>query len=368
MPSFHTASRFCAMNLGTAPVYGLRGVRWAAVTMLFTALLLAGCGNPVPEDITLYEGPDPTHLQPPGRDEVEVQFLGVAGFLFRHAGVSLMTAPMFSNPPWWKVIPFTVLRTDREAVARWIPPVADVQAILVGHAHYDHLMDVPWIMRRHARSAVAYGSRTMTHIVAAEVPRRRLKAVNVLAAHGATAGVWLYNPQRTARWMALRSRHAPHFSGVTLLGGSYGEDLQRLPRTFAGYVEGETFAWLIDFLDDLGRARFRIYYQDSAASPPDGVIPELAEADRRPVDVAVIGVASFAQLDNHPEGIIGHTAARHYVFSHWENFTRGLDEAPEPLPGTDLGLFVRRAVAALPEGAAWYLPKPMAVLRIPVPD
>lgn len=331
------------------------------------ALLAGACGNPLPEDIVPYDGPDPTHLQPPGRDEVEAQFLGVAGFLFRHSGVSIMTAPMFSNPSLWKVIPFTILRTDRDAVARWIPPSADVQAILVGHAHYDHLMDVPWIMNRHARNAVAYGSRTMTHIVAAEVPRKRLKAVNLLAARGATPGVWLYNPGRTARWMPLQSRHAPHFRGLTLLGGTYEQDLERLPRTFAGYVEGQTLAWLIDFIGETGKVRFRIYYQDSAAGPPDGIIPDLPELDRRPVDLAVIGVASFAQLPDHPQGIIGHVAARHYVFSHWENFMRGLDKSPEPVPGTDLREFLRRAEAALPEGSRWYLPRPLAVIRVPVP-
>ena len=44
-------------------------------------------------------------------------------------------------------------------------PLAAVHAILVGHSHYDHLMDVPLIARRYVPNATIYGSLTTKRIL-----------------------------------------------------------------------------------------------------------------------------------------------------------------------------------------------------------
>ncbi len=343
----------------------LRGFCTLAGALLVA--VLSGCGQPVPDGLELSAGIDAVHAGPPGTGFVDVQFLGVAGFVLRHANDMIMTAPMFSNPPLSKLIPFTELTFDRNAIDRFLPPVADAEAILVGHAHYDHLLDVPYIARRHARNAVVYGSATMSHTIAAALPVERRKVVNVLAARPGRPGIWLYNKKRTMRWMAIEAAHAPHLRNLTLLKGYYDRDLPRLPRTAFGYLEGQTFAWLIDFLDEAGVPRLRIYYQDSACGPPDGMLPELPEDDVRRVDVAVVGVASFANLPEHPQRLIRHLGARHYVFSHWDNFLVSPADPVEVLPGVDLAEFVRRAETVLPEDADWTLPRPLAVLRFAVP-
>ncbi len=326
-------------------------------------VLLAGCGQPLPEDIELAQGLDPVHAGPPPVGHADVQFLGVAGFIFRYAGETLMTAPMLSNPPLRALIPFRELEADHDAIDRFLPPVADVQAILVGHAHYDHLLDVPYIARRHAPAAVVYGSRTMVHTIASALPAERLKAVDILAAIPGRPGVWIHNKRRNVRWMAIRAAHAPHIGRLTLLKGGYERDLPRLPRTAIGYREGQTYAWLIDFLDEIGTPRLRIYYQDSASGPPDAMLPKLPAKDERRVDIAIVGVASFKNVPGHPQELIRHLNARHYVFSHWDNFLVPPDAPLEVLPGTDLQEFVRRVGEALPEDADWRFPKPFSVQR-----
>ena len=52
--------------------------------------------------------------------------------------------------------------------------------------------------------------------------------------------------------MALESEHAPHFNGLKMFRGSYHKDLQRLPRRAAGWREGQTLSYLIDFLERPG--------------------------------------------------------------------------------------------------------------------
>ena len=88
---------------------------------------------------------------------------------------------------------------------RLLPTVEDVEMVLVGHSHYDHLLDVPYVMQKYAMNAVVYGSKTMGHIMAAAVDKSRIITVDTHAAKGRTPGQWIYNQGRTIRFMAIAS-------------------------------------------------------------------------------------------------------------------------------------------------------------------
>jgi L-ascorbate metabolism protein UlaG (beta-lactamase superfamily) len=60
--------------------------------------------------------------------------------------------------------------------------------LLVGHAHYDHLLDVPRILQTHAPQAKVYGSKTMGHILAAVIPCERIVDAERVMAEGAKPG------------------------------------------------------------------------------------------------------------------------------------------------------------------------------------
>ena len=81
---------------------------------------------------------------------------------------------MFTNPSLFKLASLTRLKTDEGLVDHLLPSVEDVEMILVGHTHYDHLMDVPYIMTKHAKKSVVCGSETMGHIMAAAVDKSRI--------------------------------------------------------------------------------------------------------------------------------------------------------------------------------------------------
>lgn len=77
-----------------------------------------------------------------------VQYLGSAGILLEHGTTRLLFSPFVSNPGVLDVL-FLGVETDHEFIEQWVDRyalrnrLADVQAILVGHGHYDHLLDVP---------------------------------------------------------------------------------------------------------------------------------------------------------------------------------------------------------------------------------
>jgi L-ascorbate metabolism protein UlaG (beta-lactamase superfamily) len=94
---------------------------------------------------------------PPG---LELQWLGTAGFRFTYQDYTLLIDPYVSRPDLVTALRPGPLRSSRERISRLIP-AAD--AVLVGHTHFDHALDVPPIAARFGCSA--YGSRSLAHLL-----------------------------------------------------------------------------------------------------------------------------------------------------------------------------------------------------------
>jgi L-ascorbate metabolism protein UlaG (beta-lactamase superfamily) len=291
---------------------------------------------------------------------VTLTYLGVGGWLLDTGRSRLLTAPLFSNPPLLRA-GFAPIGPDSAAVERAlrlldVPDLGDVAAILVGHGHYDHLMDVPYVATRHAPRALVLGSATVVRTLAPfeELDGTRLRAVDDSAATMAGGGGWI-GVADDLRVLPILSDHAPHLQGVTLYDGERAEPMRRRPRAADDWLEGETLAWLIDVLAPSGATRFRLYYQDAVAREPFGLIP----AELAPVDVALLVPATFAEVDWQPEAVLENTRARHVLLGHWENFFQPVSRDPEPVPFTLLPDFVARLRRALDgDDTRWDLPVP----------
>ena len=90
---------------------------------------------------------------PPG---LELQWLGTAGFRLSYAGHHLLVDPYLSRAPARRLYTGRTLRSDPALLRRHLP-AAD--AIVVGHTHIDHALDVPALAG--ATGAVALGSRSL---------------------------------------------------------------------------------------------------------------------------------------------------------------------------------------------------------------
>jgi L-ascorbate metabolism protein UlaG (beta-lactamase superfamily) len=105
---------------------------------------------------------------------VTLTYLGVAGWQLGSADAALIVDPYFSRiavsddqEP---------LISDDEAIAQYAPRRAD--AILVGHSHYDHLLDVPAIAKK--TGAAVVGPESVMNVVrAAGVGEQKLVPVHV---------------------------------------------------------------------------------------------------------------------------------------------------------------------------------------------
>ena len=331
-------------------------------------LCLSACagsirGLPVSQGVKEVGREDPDYTE-----KIQIKYLASGGLLIRRGEQAILTGPFFSNPTLKRLLLLSI-RPNPEQIDRFMIPirdaVEDVEAVVVGHAHYDHLMDLPYIVRNYLPKATVYGSRTATSILAAELRADQLVTVNDNAGTPAQPGNWYWTAADRIRFMAIESEHAPHLWGKKFFTGKYSADLNELPTRASSWREGQTFSFLIDFMNEDGKkVDFRIHYQDAASNPPLGFPPSFAfQLDETPVDLAIVCVAGYQQVEQYPESIIRELNPRFVVLGHWENFFGHLpDEAeyPQTVPMTNAKKFIARLKTVFPHDDRIEMPLPGA--------
>jgi L-ascorbate metabolism protein UlaG (beta-lactamase superfamily) len=102
--------------------------------------------------------------------ELQMRWLGVAGFEFKSNGHTFLIDPFLTRPALKYVFSGRV-KPDQEMLSKVIQSAED---ILVTHAHYDHLMDVPETARR--TGATVYGTPNVCQVLRAfELPEGQIK-------------------------------------------------------------------------------------------------------------------------------------------------------------------------------------------------
>lgn len=289
--------------------------------------------------------------EPPSGPRLEVRFLGVGGFSIRHGDDLVLTAPMYSNPGVLEV-QFGSVEPNPARIEAFLDPdfVVDAAAILSGHAHYDHLLDAPhvWGMTDHA---VVLGNTSVTAIMrAAALPDESLIALDdpktslvdrrncdepdaCTGIPSGNEGAWVEIPRSNVRVRGLCSSHPAQVLGVIHFGEGCVEGQPKAPPDAAGdWKEGATLAYLIDFFDpESGEIVFRVYAQDAPTNAPVGH-PPAALLDEKRVDLALLNVGAWENVDDHPSAIIAAIEPRYAIGGHWEDFFRAQDEPVVPLP------------------------------------
>jgi L-ascorbate metabolism protein UlaG (beta-lactamase superfamily) len=109
---------------------------------------------------------------PAPRFGFSLRYLGTAGFVLTAGGRTVVLDPYLTRAPLHSVLGGAPLVPDRATALRHVPRADDV---LVGHAHYDHVLDAPCICA--ATGARLIGSPAVCHVGrAAGLPERQLLA------------------------------------------------------------------------------------------------------------------------------------------------------------------------------------------------
>ena len=198
-------------------------------------------------------------------DSIRVTYLGVNGFQFETHDHALLVDPYFTRVGVWAGALNERVESNSTRVAQGLEHVRhNPDAILVTHAHFDHLLDVPEIMRRtHARLISGPTAvRLVTSFGISGTACRTVKPGSVQH-----VGPW------TIRVVAAQHDHL--FGKIPFSGRSTSSK----PTKASDWVLGEPLAFVIE------AAGKRIYIDSGgiAGAPPE-VRPGI-------VDLAILGVA-----------------------------------------------------------------------------
>jgi hypothetical protein len=313
------------------------GMNRSAPLAVALAAVLAACGG---YSMKCLRPSYPTHPLVDGR--VRVVYLGNGGVLIAHGRDVLVTAPLYSNPTMGELAAQDFV-SDRERIDAYLERYEDelsrASAVLVGHSHFDHLMDAPHTMARWTPNATLYGNDAMLKLLA-PLPA----AIQRLSVEGSA-----YDPRpdpprpgqpvtvgtsRIRLWPIV-SEHSLQFPIPLLLRllpgpqppvhmwrGAPEQPLSQLPTTAGGWSQGTVLAFVIDFMDDQDDVVFRVYYQDSPSRSPFGFPAPVVTG--RSIDLALlcVGGSEAGEFQSHPEPILRQPvmAQAHVVGIHWEDF------------------------------------------------
>lgn len=250
---------------------------------------------------------------------VQVRWTGAAGLEFTHEGNTWLIDPYFSR--WGKLKVFLGRINPRvDVIERRLSELpGDLRAVMVGHTHFDHALDIPPIAERFEGPLV--GSRSLDALLDSSGQPARVTVCE--------GGGRLELPG-SAVVTVLESRHVTGFMGMAPFSGEI-ETADHPPVKAGHYRQGSNFI----FLFEAGGVTF-------AHSGSANLLDETLEG--RTCDVLFMAQPFWRNTPDYHRRLVGALKPRVVVPFHFDDFMAPFgphDRAPSlPLLGT--GEFMER--------------------------
>jgi L-ascorbate metabolism protein UlaG (beta-lactamase superfamily) len=229
---------------------------------------------------------------------LELTWLGTAGFRLAYQGVVVWIDPYVTRLSLPDLLRRRVVPPSQEAIGRWIDRA---DAVLVGHTHFDHALDVPAIARD--TGCKVYGSPSLAHLM--QLYELREQAVVVDPRRDYQVGPFKFHfvpSQHSKLQLGLR---------VPFAGELTCDHVDHLKPQ--AYRCGQVWGICVEV------AGMRFYHQGSA----DFLEDELRD---RNVDVFLCGISGRRFTPNYVERIVAALAPNLIVPMHYDDFFRPLDD------------------------------------------
>lgn len=275
---------------------------------------------------------------------LQLTWLGVSTLVISDGETQLLTDPFISRPGLSAVLLNQRLRPDEDLVKAWVGKLGlqNLNAMLVGHSHYDHIQDVGAFGRQ--TRAMLIGSATTIQIgLGHGIPE--LRTLQIQPGEAIRVGEF--------EILFIPSRHAGATGGRPL--GDVESPLQP-PARASDYKQGGSYSIL--FRHPQGS----LLYHGSAGFIPGALAPYSA-------DVVLLGIALLPDLDTYLREVVDAVGAHTVLPVHWDDFTRPLDAPLDPLPFiVDIPDFLERTRILRPDLQIRSMPLGVPVKLPSAPD
>ncbi|WP_276366062.1 hypothetical protein [Chryseolinea sp. H1M3-3] len=291
-----------------------------------------------------------------------VQYTGSGGLYFLKDGLGILVDPFFSHQRVMKIGTSVLgggvrgkrkLASDPAMINLGLKSMEsagqkqplEISAIFSAHSHYDHLMDVPAIFNKLNKTPIVYvnqsGFNTCYNVI--DTAQMVILENHMTTREVRRPPIEILTQESKVHIYPILSEHNPHFKSIKFFSGRNTKPILDFNdvygKTYANdWLEGNTFSFLIDYLDANGKVEFRIFVQSSSCSPPAGIPPQALLQDKE-VDLAFLGVVSYHFSPDYPCTLLNAIKPKQVVWVHWEDFFRKYTKDPKTVRGTDVAKF-----------------------------
>ena len=318
------------------------------------------------------------------KESIKVLYTGCGGLVIFKDHEAIMTDPYFTGHPVLTLLGKKIDTTRDSSVIERINQIGaakDIKTVMISHAHYDHLEDLPYLLDRKklADTVTIIGDKSTQCTVSPFTNTIQKPILSETISYNQKP-----KPAVPVKWMqisphmrvlVIEADHAPHYRGIHLMRGkNCKRPLKKSPLEKSSafrWHEGRTFSYILDVMDDTGKKpELRIFIQSSSCKPPYGFPPKEV-LDEKPVDVAFLGVASSDWVKPYPKEILEHLRPEKIVLIHWEDFFRNFyKKKQKTVRLTHMKRFMRELrkqykCHKTKELKAWFsMPKPLTEIKI----
>lgn len=241
------------------------------------------------------------------QSQLEIQYLGTAGFVLKDQHRIIALDPYVSRPSLWQTLSKPLL-SDVELIQKIIPKADEV---LIGHAHYDHILDAPDLCKSTGARLIGAPATIMVGH-AAGLPETQMQA---------TCG---YETIACGNWTVrgLPSIHGKAAFGRIPLPGDMTEPPPWPPR-FYQLKHGLVLNWLVD------TGNLKVVHIDSA---------DFIEAELQNIQADIVCLCAIGRQyrPNYVKDVVRLLKPKWIIPCHWDSMMTPIDAPPDLLPQVDI--------------------------------
>jgi L-ascorbate metabolism protein UlaG (beta-lactamase superfamily) len=248
---------------------------------------------------------------------LDITWYGTSCFYLTDGTSTILFDPFLSRVSMTDIILFKDIKSVPKIVNKWIPleKRKAIQAILVSHTHYDHILDIAEVHK--GSEAVVYGSNSAGIVAKASgVDKRFLKKIKV----GDKFKVGDFEIE------VLGGNHPNHILNWIWATGKVDKDFS-YPASAFSYKMDVNFSFLIKY-------KKKVIYFNASTNP--------ALSKKINVDIAIQGLAHEKGYDRLIKEQIVPSNTKIIIPSHHDNLFSPLSKKMEPVFTSDMKLFRKK--------------------------